>query len=192
MALEGVLLSLLGEQRMLEGKIERDFARGRGISAADFDQLEKINAEIVRIQKLAQKPIFIGNKLQQDESEALTKNGKTSKAKSSILKVKTKGGILAMDEKRGSISLKKVNATVHPNRQEMRALSLLMKQEGHQFTYAEFFKKEIGTDIKDPERRKLSFIIRNLKKILGMLPAKKAKNKNIIKNLKNVGYQLIL
>ena len=49
----------------------------------------------------------------------------------------------------------------------------------------------LGDNVSKDSKRSLGFVIRNLKKTLGVLPKKKAKNKNCIKNIKSCGYKLI-
>lgn len=111
-------------------------------------------------------------------------------ARNRVVRVSTKSGWLAFNKKSGGFILNQLEGHLNPKSQEAKTLSLLMDSDEHQFTYAEFLGEEKAGKIS--ERRKLAFVIRNLKETLGILPSKKAKNKDVIKNLKDVGYRLIL
>jgi hypothetical protein len=93
---------------------------------------------------------------------------------------------LSIDKVTAAIRLNTVEAILNPNSQEFAALLKLATAKNHQVSYAEI----LGESISKTSKRNLTFVIRNIKEALGILPAKKAKNKDIIKNIKGVGYKL--
>jgi hypothetical protein len=111
------------------------------------------------------------------------------KADSNIIKVKTKSGLLIFNKNTGYVKLNNFEAkeNINPKSQEAKTLLKLMTSMDHQTTYQDLLDK----DISKTKKRNLSFIIRNLKQTLGILPKKKAKNKDCIKNIKLYGYKLI-
>ena len=48
----------------------------------------------------------------------------------------------------------------------------------------------LGENNSKSNRRNLSFTIRNLKNVLGILPKEKAKNKDCIENIRGFGYRV--
>lgn len=109
--------------------------------------------------------------------------------KSGSLSCRLKSGSLGFNVKTGIAKLNGVEAQLNPKSREASVLYRLMTSEEGQATYEELLGGR-GTSI--DEKRKLTFVIRNLKEELGILPRKKAKNKNVIRNLKGLGYQLIM
>lgn len=97
------------------------------------------------------------------------------------------GGTLTLNETTGFVRLNKMQIGLNPSSKEFRIISKLAKSEHHQASYSELID---GNNTKD-SRRKLGFAIRDLKEMLGILPKERSKNRDIIKNIKNYGYQLI-
>lgn len=93
---------------------------------------------------------------------------------------------LSIDKVTAAIRLNTVQAILNPKSQEFAALLKLATNKNHQVTYADI----LGESVSKTTKRNLTFVIRNIKEVLGILPAKKAKNKDIIKNIKGVGYKL--
>ena len=62
-----------------------------------------------------------------------------------------------------------------------------MISDGYLATYTDILGEKPSKDAK----RKLGFIIRNTKEILGILPKGQAKNQDCIENIKGYGYKLI-
>ena len=93
---------------------------------------------------------------------------------------------LSIDKVTATVRLNTVQAIFNPKSQEFAALLKLATAKGNQITYADI----LGESVSKTTKRNLTFVIRNIKEALGILPAKKAKNKDIIKNIKGVGYKL--
>ena len=101
--------------------------------------------------------------------------------------IKTKAGLLIFNKDTGYAKLEKFEANLNPQSQEAKVLLKLMTDRNHQATYEDL----LGENPSKTNKRNLVFVIRNLKEILGILPKKKAKNKDCIKNIKGYGYKLI-
>lgn len=110
-----------------------------------------------------------------------------TKKEASGLETKVLGGLLVVIEDTGFVGLNKAGKVLNPRSQEFKVLKVLMDSKNHQATYSQLLGKE---DTKS-KRRTLGFVIRNLKEALGILPKKKAKNKDIIQNIKGHGYKLL-
>lgn len=107
--------------------------------------------------------------------------------KSKIITVQLKYGRLMLNESTGSVEFNEVKATINPQGQEFAILLKLTTNDEYLATYKDFLGENPSKDAK----RKLGFIIRNLKEILGILPKGQAKNKDCIQNIKGHGYKLI-
>lgn len=104
-----------------------------------------------------------------------------------MLEVKlSDGGILTLNKATGSTRLNTTPTQLNPESQEYNLLAKLMTSKNYKVAY-----KDILTDNSKSTRRNLTFVVRNLKTGLGILPKGKAQNKNIIRNIKSHGYQLI-
>ena len=109
--------------------------------------------------------------------------------------VKTDDDLVSVTIGTNTLSIDKVTATVrlntiqvifNPKSQEFAVLLKLAVAKNNQVTYSDI----LGASVSKTTKRNLTFVIRNIKEALGILPAKKAKNKDIIKNIKGVGYKL--
>lgn len=107
--------------------------------------------------------------------------------KNKVLNVQLKHGLLTLDESAGSVQLNDVKRTINPQSQEFVFLRTLMISDGHLATYTDILGKKPSKDAK----RKLGFIIRNTKELLGILPKGQAENQDCIENIKGHGYKLI-
>lgn len=107
--------------------------------------------------------------------------------KNKVLSVQLKHGNLTLNESAGSVQLNEVKANINPQSQEFAFLRALMSSDGHLATYTDLLGEKPSKDAK----RKLTFIIRNTKEILGILPKGQAKNQDCIENIKGHGYKLI-
>jgi len=105
-----------------------------------------------------------------------------------ILSIQLKSGLLTLNKDTGLVRLNDFETSINPSSQEFKVLLKLMSNKNYQATY----KDLLGENVSKVNKRILSFVIRNIKKNLGILPTKKAKNKDIIKNIKNYGYRLIV
>lgn len=107
--------------------------------------------------------------------------------KNKVLSVQLRQGTLTLNESAGSVQLNEVKATINPQSQEFAFLRTLMISDGYLATYTDLLGEKPSKDAK----RKLVFVIRNAKEILGILPKGEAKNRDCIENIKGHGYKLI-
>lgn len=108
--------------------------------------------------------------------------------KNKVFSVQLKHGLLTLNESAGSVQLNDVKASINPQTQEFAILHTLMSSDEYLATYTDLLGEKSSKDAK----RKLGFVIRNLKGILGILPKEQAKNKDCILNIKGHGYKLIV
>lgn len=107
--------------------------------------------------------------------------------KNKVLRVQLRQGSLTLNESAGTVQLNDVKASINPQSQEFEFLRTLMISDGHMATYKDFLGEKHSKDA----QRKLGFIIRNTKKLLGILPKGQARNQDCIENVKKHGYKLI-
>lgn len=93
----------------------------------------------------------------------------------------------------GDFSFYKTTGTISLATQEFKILSALIKSEDYQSSYLSLYKALFPSteEVRKTQRDTLAQIIRNLKETLGILPKKKLSNKDIFKNIPNIGYRLI-
>lgn len=108
--------------------------------------------------------------------------------KSKIITVELKYGRLILNESTGLVEFNEVKTNINPQGQEFITLLKLITNDDYLATYKDLLGENPSKDAK----RKLGFIIRNLKGILGILPKEQAKNKDCIQNIKGHGYKLII
>lgn len=104
-----------------------------------------------------------------------------------IVEVSVCGGTLVLNKSTGYIKLNAIENTLNPIGKEFKVIFTLATNKDNLATYEEL----VGGDHSKQKRRTLSFLIRNIKGVLGILPEKKARNKDIIRNRKLYGYELI-
>lgn len=109
-------------------------------------------------------------------------------AKLDILSIRLKSGLLTLNKDAGFVKLNDFETSINPSSQEFKVLLKLMSDKNRQATYADL----LGETASKANKRNLAFVIRNIKNILGILPSKTAKNKDIIRNIKGYGYRLII
>jgi hypothetical protein len=109
-----------------------------------------------------------------------------NKTNDDVVTIEIGSNTLSIDKVTATVRLNTVQAIFNPKSQEFAALLKLATAKGNQISYADI----LGDSISKTTKRNLTFVIRNIKEALGILPAKKAKNKDIIKNIKGVGYKL--
>ncbi len=107
--------------------------------------------------------------------------------KNKILSVQLRQGNLTLNESAGTVQLNDLKASINPQSQEFEFLRTLMISDGYLATYTDLLGEKPSKDAK----RKLGFIIRNTKELLGILPKGKANNPDCIENVKKHGYKLI-
>jgi hypothetical protein len=166
---------------------------------AEKEDLEKEMASLERIftfvidgKKLEaayKKRRFADDEKKSDADVKIEEEGRKLIKKNSAISVRLKSGLLKFNKKTGFTKLNNIETTFHPSGQECKVLAILSSDEDYRATFAELLGQEKAT--KESEKRKLTFVIRNLKKALGILPKRKAKNKDIIKSVKGVGYRLV-
>lgn len=98
--------------------------------------------------------------------------------------VKFKKNKLTINKNTGIVILNKFESKMNPGSQEFNILIKLAGSQDYKATYEDL----LGNSPTKVNKRNLSFTIRNIKKCLGILPRKSAKNKDIIKNIKKHGY----
>ena len=113
-------------------------------------------------------------------------NKPIKESKMDIEKVKTKYGWLSI-KKNGLVKFNEIEGELNPTGEEFKVLLKIATGENYTATYDDL----LGKDELDSKKRALSFVIRNIKNTLCILPAKNAKNKDCIKNIKGYGYKLI-
>lgn len=109
------------------------------------------------------------------------------KNKHSSLEVKVLGGVLIFNKDTGFVGLNKTGKQINIKGQEFNFLKVLLESKDYRASYDDF----LGKNAPKTKRRALGFSVRNLKKAIGILPKKKSKNKDIIRAVKNYGYELI-
>jgi len=107
---------------------------------------------------------------------------KENKADTDIITVNIGTNTLSIDKVTAAVHLNAVEAIFNPKSQEFETLLKLATTKNHQVTYTDI----LGESVSKTTKRNLTFVIRNIKEVLGILPAKKAKNKDIIKNIKGM------
>ena len=138
--------------------------------------------KIVKIKQLEKRL----NKEFKEVDTDLGNEEKTSTETDSI-KAELRGGLLILNKDTGSVTFNGFESSLNPIGQEIKVLSKLMNNKNFQATYKEL----LDDNISKVTKRNLTFVIRNLKECLGILPADKARNEDCIKNIKNFGYKLI-
>jgi|GEM_PF-3217677 len=107
--------------------------------------------------------------------------------KTNNITFKLNSGLLTLNKNTGWVKLDKTENELNPKSKEFQVLLKLITSNDGQATYGEL----LGDDYNiKPNRRLLTFTIRNLKHKLGILPEKNQENENIIHNVSGVGYRL--
>jgi len=122
---------------------------------------------------------------------SMSSDRKSAKAKpvsEDDISVQTQHGLLTLNKDLGDFRLNNVSGNITPAGQEFNVLLKLMTLKNNKVTYADVITGTVSKDSK----RKLTFVIRNLKTTLEILPTDKAKNENIISNIPKVGYKLLV
>ncbi len=103
------------------------------------------------------------------------------------VELRTKKGLLVVNEKTGFVKLNKVVVELNPLSKEFELLILLVNSPNRQSAYSQILK----VNNKDT-RRNLGFTLKKLKKGLGILPKGNSKNEDIFENIKGFGYKIIV
>ncbi len=103
-----------------------------------------------------------------------------------LIEIPVQNGCLTINRSTGTVSLNNVKKDLNPSAKEYRILLKLAINKDHIATYSELLDGGVTKSAK----RTLTFVIRNIKECLGILPKKGAKNKDIIQNIKFYGYKL--
>jgi hypothetical protein len=107
--------------------------------------------------------------------------------KTNDIAFKLDSGLLTLNKNIGWVKLNKTETGLNPKSKEFQVLLKLITSNDGQATYGELLGEDNAIK---PNKRLLTFTIRNLKHKLGILPAKNQVNKNIIHNVSGVGYRL--
>ena len=107
-----------------------------------------------------------------------------AKEETDLVKSNLKSGSLVANTKTGEVVLNNVTTTLNPKGKQFKFLLKLMNAQYYQLSYEELIE---GTP-SGPNKRNLTFIVRDLKKLLGI---NDSRNENIFENIKNYGYKLI-
>lgn len=106
---------------------------------------------------------------------------------SNLLSVKLKNASLIINKNSGDIQLNNFKSNLNPESQEFKFLFRLATSQDYKASYADL----LGENPTKTGIRNLTFVVRNLKTNMGILPEKSAENKDIIGNIKKHGYRLI-
>ncbi len=102
--------------------------------------------------------------------------------------VQTQHGSLTLNKDTGDFRFNDTSGNLNPSGQEFTVLLKLMTSKNYKANYVTL----ITGNVSKSSKRSLTFIIRNLKTALGILPVKDAKNEDIFGNIPNVGYKLLI
>ena len=121
-----------------------------------------------------------------------SKNGKKNKTNhqdvdKNFITIKLEKDKLQLNKKTGDVKLGKLKAGFNPIGENFKILLKICTAENYIATYEDLLKNSVSKN----RKRNLSFVIRNIKNTLGILPKETAKNKDCIKNIKGHGYKLI-
>lgn len=97
-----------------------------------------------------------------------------------IVTIKNESINLSLNTKNGDALYNTQKGNLNPQSQEFKVLYKLLTDDNHVATYDDL----LGPNASINSKRKLTFVIRNLKESLGILSKKGVKNKDIIKNVK--------
>lgn len=107
--------------------------------------------------------------------------------KNKVLTVQLTQGLLTLNESTGLVQFNEVKTNINPQGKEFAVLRTLMSSDDYLATYTDLLGEKPSKDAK----RRLGFIIRNIKELLGILPRDGAKNPDCIENITGHGYKLI-
>ena len=105
-----------------------------------------------------------------------------------LILVQTQYGQLTANPRTRDVKINQTQKDFSPESQEFKTLVKLMTGKNCTATYRDL----LGQNITKLSKRTLTFIIRNIKEGLGILPARGAQNKDIIKNIPKHGYRLLI
>lgn len=147
-------------------------------SIDEFENINRKNRDLIywQVKKLSD----IKNQIQKEKevkAQVLT----------DILLIQLRKCKLSINRNTGDIELNGIKNNLNPESQEFKVLCKLAISKDYKATY----KDLLGDDPTKPNKRNLSFTIRNIKEALSILPKSKAKNKDIIGNMKKHGYRLL-
>jgi hypothetical protein len=103
------------------------------------------------------------------------------------LVVQTQHGPLTLNKRTGDFEYGTVKGNLNPTSQEHKVLLKLMTSKSFQAPYTEL----VAGTVSKPSKMNLTYVVRNLKEALGILPVATAVNQDIIRNVKNLAYKLL-
>ena len=107
--------------------------------------------------------------------------------KTSDIIFKLESGLLTLNKNTGWVKLNKTEEILNPKSKEFQTLLKLITGNDGQATYGELLGDNNATK---PNKRLLTFTIRNLKQKLGILPENDQENEDIFYSITGVGYRL--
>lgn len=150
------------------------------VKILSIEKIRKINFDLFGQNQKTKENIFATKKLE-------TINQKNIHTlSSSDVTVNLGKNILVINKNTGDVGLNKAKGQLNPRGDEFRILLKLATSKDYVATYENL----LGDNPAKSDRRNLSFTIRNIKEALLILPRTKAKNKDIIKNMRGHGYKL--
>ncbi len=103
------------------------------------------------------------------------------------IEITLKDGNLKINRLTGIVHFNEIPTQFNPTSKQFEVILKLASSKDYQATYEDL----IGSNTGKEAIRQLTFVIRNIKITLGILPANKAKQKDFIQNIKNHGYKLV-
>lgn len=176
------------------GGIELLTSSEKNTTSVKFHNLEKSN-ELLYPEKQKLKILNI-KKIREIYSDLFKQNQKTKSGTSSsqknshipnnsVISINSKRNRLVINKNTGDVELNKIKSQLNPCGNEFEIILKLATSKDYVATY----KDLLGDNPTKTNKRNLSFTIRNIKETLLILPRNKAKNKDVIKNIRNYGYK---
>ena len=127
-------------------------------------------------------------KFREAERELRGSTLKTNEAsKDNIATVHLRNGKLTLNKTTGAVTLNNVESKYSPKSYEFKFLLALVEGSENTATYQTILGKEPSS----ADKETLQYRVKNIKRVLKILPKKEAENEDVIENIKNQGYKLI-
>jgi hypothetical protein len=147
------------------------------IEPGESNKISRRNRDLIHYQ--IKELCDIKNQIQEEETK--------TQVSSNIFSIQLKKCKLHINRNTGDVELNGIKNNFNPESQEFKVLCKLAISKDYKATYEDL----LGNNPTKPNKRNLSFTIRNIKETLDILPKRTAKNKDIIGNIKNHGYRLL-
>jgi DNA-binding response OmpR family regulator len=106
---------------------------------------------------------------------------------SELISCNTKYGVISINLTSGRVKLNNIEKNLNPTSREFLFLRRLIENQDKTTTYDVL----LTGDVTKAAKMRLTHIVKKAKVALGILPKEKPQNKDIIENIKRVGYRLI-